>query len=388
MFQGIMVPLDGSERAERALPVAARIARASDGSILLLRVANPSASIAGAVAPAGESYKAEQEAALANLREIGQRHELRDISVSTAVTQETPVASAIQAAAEANTCDLIVLCSHGRSGLVRWVLGSTVQKAIHHSPVPILVLRSGGPEPTHPHADVERPFCALVPLDGSPLAEAALVPAAHLATALSTPAAGALHLFEVIEPVYVGTIYGTEHGRQVPQDRDTHDAIQADARSYLSTIAGRCKEGELAALGLHVTWSVREDWDVATTICQVAESGEDRESVEGIGIIGRCDAICMATHGRSGFQRWMLGSITERVLHAARVPLLWRRNPPRCSSPDKQILQTLRRVLDICVAGPFGSLVVLQAHLRFRDAGREAGDPFARPEPIVKRVIH
>jgi nucleotide-binding universal stress UspA family protein len=197
-----------------------------------------------------------------------------------------------------------------------------VHKAIHHSPVPILVLRSDGPGSAQALPDAERPLCALVPLDGSPLAEMALVPAAHLVAALSAPAAGALHVFEVIDPVYVGTTYGTEHGRLVPQDRATHDAIQADARSYLRAIAGRCNEGELAALGLQVTWSVREDWDVATTICQVAERGEEKENVEGKGAFERCDAICMATHGRGGFQRWMLGSITERVLHATRVPLL------------------------------------------------------------------
>jgi nucleotide-binding universal stress UspA family protein len=328
MFQRIMVPLDGSERAERALPVAVRIARAGGanraGTVLTLRVANPSASFGSPVAPTAELIKAEQEAALAYLREVSQRSELQGVSVSTAVKQETPVADALLAEAQASGCDLIVLCSHGRSGLERWALGSTVQKMLHHSPVPILVLHSGGPVPAHPHADAERPFCALVPLDGSALAESALDPAAKLVMALSAPASGALHLLQVIAPVHVDAIYGAQDGDRVVTDGDFHTAIQGDARGYLRTIAGRFKDGDLAALGLQVTWSVREDWDVATTICEVAESGEDVEGtgVEGTGVFGRCDLICMATHGRSGLLRWALGSMAERVLHAARLPLL------------------------------------------------------------------
>jgi nucleotide-binding universal stress UspA family protein len=318
MFHHIMVPLDGSERAERALPVAARIARAGNGSILLLRVATPDVTIGGALAPAAESIKAEQEAALSYLREIGQRPELRGVSVSTAVKQDAPVASAILAEAQASACDLIILCSHGRTGLARWALGSTVHKAIHHSPVPILVLRSDGPGTAHPLPDAERPLCALVPLDGSPLAEAALVPAARLAAALSAPAPGILHVFEVLHPDFGGIDFIGERGELMLMDRATHDAIQAEAHRYLSAIAERCKEGELAPPGLHVTWSLHEDRDVAATICQVAESGEQTGDSEG----NWHDVICMATHGRSGLQRWVLGSITERVLHAARVPLL------------------------------------------------------------------
>jgi nucleotide-binding universal stress UspA family protein len=202
---------------------------------------------------------------------------------------------------------------------VRWALGSTARKILHHSPVPILVLRSDSPAPALSSADAARPFRALVALDGSALAESALVPAAHLVTALSAPATGALHLFEVVDPFSVGTPSATTPGERMPKDHDPQTAIQQDAGSYLQTIAERCTEGELATLGLRVTWSLRADRDVATTICQVAESGD---AVAGTGVVGRCDVICMATHGRSGLERWMLGSITERVLDGARVPIL------------------------------------------------------------------
>ena len=66
------------------------------------------------------------------------------------------------------------------------------------------------------------------------------------------------------------------------------------------------------------------DDDTAGTILHVAEDGED---AEGAGVPGRCDLIAMATHGHSGFQHWVLGSVTERVLGATRLPLLIVRPP-------------------------------------------------------------
>ncbi len=95
MFQRIMVPLDGSARAERAVPVAARIARASHGNILLVRVANPSASIAVAYAPPMDPLKPEQDAAAAYLRTVAHSADLEGIPVSTEVAQDVTIATAI-----------------------------------------------------------------------------------------------------------------------------------------------------------------------------------------------------------------------------------------------------------------------------------------------------
>ncbi|MFI5274730.1 MAG: universal stress protein, partial [Ktedonobacterales bacterium] len=70
---------------------------------------------------------------------------------------------------------------------------------------------------------------------------------------------------------------------------------------------------------LQVSWSVTSGLDVAQALLRVAETGED---VEGAGAASRCDVIAMATHGRSAIARWALGSITERVLHSTKLPLL------------------------------------------------------------------
>ena len=75
----------------------------------------------------------------------------------------------------------------------------------------------------------------------------------------------------------------------------------------------------IAAHHLPVTWSLRVDTDIASALLQIAEQGDD---TEGAGTFGGCDLIAISSHGRSGFQRWTLGSITERLLHATRRPIL------------------------------------------------------------------
>jgi nucleotide-binding universal stress UspA family protein len=91
------------------------------------------------------------------------------------------------------------------------------------------------------------------------------------------------------------------------------------AKIYLNSIADQLREGPLSHLDLSITWSVAVDTDVAHAIIRMAENGED---AEGAGVFGRCDLIAIATHGRSGLQHWVLGSITERVLGATKLPIL------------------------------------------------------------------
>jgi nucleotide-binding universal stress UspA family protein len=115
---------------------------------------------------------------------IKQAPELVDITTETRILFG-PVGSAILAIAESSQADLIVLCSHGYTGMMRWALGSVAEKVARYALVPVLVLREAGPVPAGPHPDVTRPLRALVALDGSVLAKAALEPAASLIAALA-----------------------------------------------------------------------------------------------------------------------------------------------------------------------------------------------------------
>lgn len=157
----------------------------------------------------------------------------------------------------------------------------------------------------------------LVPLDGSVRAQAAIVAAAQLIAALSAPAQGVLHLTRVLVL--------PDEARLSQVERE---AIMQQAKEYLSSLANQVREDLLAApianLKPSVSWFVTVDSDVAAGIIRVAEQGE---IVEGKGMAGKSQVIAMATHGYSGLQRWLMGSTTQRVLHATTLPLLIVRPP-------------------------------------------------------------
>lgn len=307
MFERILVPLDGSPGAERAIPVAARIARAFGGSVIMLSVVAPPVSYGkfSALAAYPKATADEELAeATAYLRTIAQSDQLGGITTEVQ-TYIGAVAPAILSAAQALHATLIVLCSHGSTGFQRWMLGSVAEKVIRHAPIPVLVLREGGPEPV---TAVQHPVRALVALDGSTLSEAILEPAARLSAGLAqaTSQPGELQLMRVVD---IPSSYG--------RFRSTVDAyfdaqMRAEAKredeQYLETVAKRFSEGELAKYHLAVTTIVATNPDVAEALVQMAEQG-------------KVDFIAMATHGRGGVQHWALGSITERVLHATKWPL-------------------------------------------------------------------
>jgi len=200
MFKRILVPLDGSPCAERAIPLAARIARAFGGSITFLRVVTTPIDAAlvvmGSPYLMQEAFETDRARAIDYLAAIAQLRDLTRVNLTLEVLVGIP-AESILSVTEANEIDLIVMGSHGYTGLKRWALGSVAQKVARHSPVLVLVVRKGEHLPTASQAR-SRPVQVLVPLDGSSLAEEALTPAAQLSAALSAPAHGALHLVRVL----------------------------------------------------------------------------------------------------------------------------------------------------------------------------------------------
>ncbi len=293
MFKRILVPLDGSTRAEQAIPVAARIARALGDSVKLLRV----------VTTANETMNADLTEATSYLEKIAKSYELVGIAteVTTLVGAAAPM---ILSSAQSFHASIIVMCSHGHTGFKRWVLGSVADKVTHHSPIPVLVLREGGPVPA---TAVQQPVRALVPVDGSPLSEAVLEPAAYLAAALAqaTSQQGALHLLRVVDlPATGGKFKSDAH-----IDTGVKEQVKHEDEMYLATLTNRLGQGDLTNLDLSVSSSIEVDPDVAEAIVKKAEQE-------------KFDFIAMATHGRGGVQDWAMGSVSKRVLHATMVPLL------------------------------------------------------------------
>src|SRR2546421_2341048 len=286
MFKRILVPLDGSGRAERALPIAARLARASGGSIFLVRVVStePAALPSVPTKPNLVQTVGEADRILAEsyLEGIAASDLFTDIPVQTQVPIGFVSPSILSVAADKHA-DVIVICSHGYTGVIRWwMLGSVAAKIARFAQTPVLVLREGGsiPEERHPG---EQPLRVLVPLDGSDYAKAALTPAAYLAAALATPGQGALHLTHIVQPAHEGrgptrTARSTARGAQ-----STQTALNM-AREYLNAALNYIRsEPAIAELNLVLTSSVTVDDDIAQGIIRVAESGGDDEGDEGVG---------------------------------------------------------------------------------------------------------
>lgn len=206
MFQRILVPLDGSSRAERALPVAARIARASGGSVHLLHIiTHPVDAAAYLMQPSEETEQTldRRHAKAADyLTRITTDSDALDGVPTTMEVADSVPAQTILSAARLQAIDLIMMCSHGETGLTHWALGSVAQKVIRQSPVPVLVLpeKSASVSVSSFQGSQVR---ILVGLDGSPLAETIVEPAAFISTALSAPAPGVLHLVQVVQFIQV-----------------------------------------------------------------------------------------------------------------------------------------------------------------------------------------
>ena len=187
MFTRILVPLDGSTRAERAIPVAARIARAAHGTVVLVQVATIPFTYSpylGSAAYADKAIEADLNETERYLNTLANSEALEGIKTTTTALFGS-AASAILSTASSYNIDLIIMTSQGKTGMKRWMLGSVAQKIARYSAMPVLVLHEKGPL-VGPHLD-NRPLRALVPLDGSALAKAALEPAVQLVAAIAGP---------------------------------------------------------------------------------------------------------------------------------------------------------------------------------------------------------
>jgi nucleotide-binding universal stress UspA family protein len=297
MLSRIIVPLDGSALAERALDPALRLARRRpNAQVTLLRVPVLSQVLApaeggfGMLVATNSVADAEAEAAR-YLAEI-QATCLADGCSVRSVSAGGDVPGAIVDCAAQEAASLIVMSSHGYSGLTRWLLGSVAEKVLHAAPCPVLVIRSAEP--------IRR---VLVPLDGSPLSERALEPALTVAQALEASVT-LLRVVPDISPVTITTLDQYERGL----GDSLVASVYEEAEGYLRRLAER--PGDAAV-------------DVAVS------SGPAPELILGYAERHGIDMIAMATHGRTGLRRWLYGSVTDRVLHQAPVSMLVVRPPAR-----------------------------------------------------------
>lgn len=162
MYKHILVPLDCSPFSEEALPYARVLAQQIGARLTLVSVLEPLNSAAAEWAPhmremMREVHSTNYRSALDYLEALQAELGAEGIHVETRLVEAAGVAQALLDAAKAADVDLIVMTTHGRSGLQRWVLGSVAERIVRQSPVPVLLLRIDEDRllPKPPHADVQ-----------------------------------------------------------------------------------------------------------------------------------------------------------------------------------------------------------------------------------------
>lgn len=203
--------------------------------------------------------------------------------------------------AEQDGCDLIAMATHNRNMLMQAIQGSVTNEIIRSRQVPVLAFspRQVGPA----SSDNVRLTNILVPLDGSKLAESVLPYVEELASILSLQ----IELVTIVQEqyAYVGMTVSGEpvHPRLAEAERDVIRADERDSEQYLQGIAD-----DLARTGIRVRWQVFR--------------GPTEQSLEKMSGQLSNNMIALASHGRSGLGRWVMGSVAEDLIRKTGDPVL------------------------------------------------------------------
>jgi len=295
MFRTLVVPLDGSELAERALPYATALADASDGRLVLVRVAiaAPPASLDGA------TWVQEQTDAVAEaetyLAEIAGKLRPR-VAVDTHVPYGKAALRIVEAIAAVDA-DAVVMATRGRTGVKHLLLGSVTEGVIADGDVPVFVTYARSGEMPQTTFDATRARI-IVPLDGSGLAEAAIAPAVSM-----LGSAGELTLVTVVTPP--DHVQRDDYGRAVAYLDQQEESLKREARDYLHTVVQRLQQEHPA---LQVSTDVRFGESAASIVMASADHV--------------ADLVVMASHGRTRVSRAVHGSVTGEVLREGITPVM------------------------------------------------------------------
>ncbi|MGE5603755.1 MAG: universal stress protein [Nitrososphaerales archaeon] len=288
MYHTLLVPLDGSEYSERALPLAMILARHLGAQLVLMRAASAS------VFPGADATQAEVRAveeAQTYLVKMKAEMSGQGVSIEIALPYGDAAEEILQEIGTRHA-DLVVMCTHGRSGLGRWIFGSVAEKVLAHSTAPVLLVRPTGAATTLELEPAQAGL--LVPLDGSAFAESVLPHAKALACLFGRR----LMLLRVVEPPRNAYAFAEAALVAAPSNVPARDA-----ETYLEEVAQRLRDP-----GLSVQTVVREGWaaDVIAYGCRELQPG----------------LIVMATHGRAGVARLLLGSVALEVVRRSPLPVM------------------------------------------------------------------
>ncbi len=294
MFQHILVPLDGSKLAETALPAARFLAGALGARVTLVHVVEEDAP------PTihGERHLRSQEEAEAYLNGIsalaGSPESAVDCHVHAA-GKDNVVRSIVAHQAELAP-DLIVMCTHGRGGLKRIIIGSIAQQVVASGHTPVLLIRPDG----YGHDSSFSIKTLLIPVDGEQAHEQGLELALELARAIGAR----LQLLSVVPTM--GTLAGRDAtmGRFMPGTTQAMlELAETDLKSYLVQQVTR-----LQRAGVPTSAELRHG-DTAPMIAEAAETLD-------------AGMVVLATHGKAGNEAFWTNSVAARVQAQTKRPLL------------------------------------------------------------------
>ena len=299
MYSSILVPLDGSPVGEQALPLACSIAQQSGATLHLVHVhtLNDTIFIEGMPVIDEQLHSLGRDHERAYLQQIHAR-----LTTDTALPivwanpdcDETVTHTLLRYIAAHNN-DLVVMSTHGRSGFTRFWLGSVVDMLLRTSPCPLLLVHAHDGEPGAQRSEEPQ---ILIPLDGSALAEQVIEPA----LALGSPMGAAYVLLQIVQPTL---LYGpVPYAEPVDIDFEGTRRRQVEAQRYLDTVAQRFQ-----ATGVRVTTMALSAEHPAQALLDVAQQHA-------------ITLVALATHGRSGLKRVFLGSIADKVVRGATIPVL------------------------------------------------------------------
>jgi len=292
MFGKILIAVDESSCSERAGRVGLAFAKSVNAQVVVSHVLKVPPAYWGLVAPS-ETTRRHAEAILEPWAKLGRQMQ---VNLSAEPMHNDDIAEGIVYLANRSNCDLIVMGTHGREGLGRMLLGSVAERVSRLAKIPVMLVRGDGQ--VEPSTGLfER---ILAPVDGSEAGR----PAFELANQLAGQLGAELQILHVVPPLPAPVVgpYGTDFGAYNWQEtlkamEEQGEAIVENARRMAT--APRVKTALLKA-------QTRRESDV------IVDYARDNHT----------DLIVMGTHGRTGLERLLLGSVAEGVAHHTPVPLL------------------------------------------------------------------
>lgn len=287
MYETILAPADGSDHARRAAAHAGALAAAFDAEVHLLTVTDIQTA-AGPFSAGGvdREYRERIEDQARDWLAATEEAVAADVEQQTALREGKPAEIIAEYANEVGA-DMITMGTHGRSGVSRYVLGSVAERVLRLADPPVFTVGAGDrTEPGEPIEDV------LVPTDGSERAATAI----EHGVALAGIDGGRVHAVSVLEE---------------PLGLEDADPLEGEIRALVEDEAHTATEivAEAAeAAGLESVVDLRRGNPAEELLAYVDEAG--------------IDVVAMGTQGRTGLNRYLLGSTTERVVRHAPVPVV------------------------------------------------------------------